>query len=408
MTSRKRTGGLVFLIPLALGALASGWVPLLPAMENEFGVSRTALNLAPLGGLVAGLVAGPLVDWKGSRPLIVVGGVVATLGLLILSAASGLPIVLTGGFLASAGVGLTGGIVIQVLVADWFVQYRGTFLGLALLGSGLGGGVGSFLVGLLVEEDGWRVAALVLAPWGVGVAVAGFTLIHSYPTRGEEDDPIKVRVPGRRSAELERRIPAGQYIRNPGLWRALGLLALASAGVLWARSDTVFTAEWVAEDLGGEGSIVGLFAIGGVVGSLVWSVAADFWARRRLLWLSGSGAVALLVLLSFSSTGGIGLVGILILLFPAGLFLGGLYALIGLTFVDYMGVKLLGTLSLVFGLVSGVGSLPGPLVAGFLIEAFGIYPWGFLVFVPLVVLVVLAATRAPYPVVELERSASLS
>ena len=115
MASRKTVGVMAFLIPLALGALAAGWVPLLPAIEAEFGVSRTALSLASLGGLVAGLVAGPLVDWKGSRPLIVVGGLVAGLGMLALSLASSLPIALTGGFLASAGVGLAGGIVIQVL-----------------------------------------------------------------------------------------------------------------------------------------------------------------------------------------------------------------------------------------------------------------------------------------------------
>ncbi len=92
-------------------------------------------------------------------------------------------------------------------------------------------------------------------------------------------------------------------------------------------------------------------------------------------------------------------------LFLAGVFLGGLSALIALTFVDYMGVRLLGTLSLAFGLLSDVGRLPGPLVAGFLIEALGLFPWAFLISVPLVVLAVLVATRAPYPVVELERPA---
>ena len=401
MTSRKRIGVLVFLIPLVLGAMASGWGTLLPAIEAELDVSRTALSVASLGGLVAG----PLVDWKGSRPLIVVGGLVAALGLLILSATSNLPIVLTGGFVASAGVGLAGGIVIQVLVADWFVQYRGTFLGLALLGSGLGSLLFAPVVGLIADEGGWRVAVLLSAPWGIGVAVAGFTLIHTYPTRGEEDDPNKVRVPGRRSPQLERMIPLGQYIRSPGLWRAFGFLALASAGVLSARSGISVTAEWSAEELAGGGFIVGLFATGVMVGGLVWSVAADFWARKRLLWLSGLGAVVALVLLSFSSPGGVALVAVL--LFPAGLFLGGLGALIVLTFVDYMGVRLLGTLSVAFGLLSGVGSLPGPLVAGILVDDFGPFSWAILILVPLVVLAVLAATKATYPVVELERQAPL-
>ena len=404
MTSRKTTGVLVFLIPLALGAMASGWVPMLPAIENEFGISRTALNLASLGGLVAGLVAGPVVDWKGSRLLIVAGGLVAALGLLIFSTASGLPIALTGGFLTSAGVGLAGGVVIRVLVADWFIRYRGTFLGLALLGSGLG-----FLfapvVGLLVEEGTWRIAARVLTLWGVGVAVAGFTLIHSSPTKGEEDDPSKVRVPGRRSPQLERMIPAGQYVRSPGLRPSLVLLGLASAGVLWVISGLTTTGEWVLFDLSGSTDFNALLPIGIVVGGAVFSMAADFWARRRMLWVGGSGAVVALVVLSlFPSPIAIGLVRTL--LFLAGLFLGGLGALIVLTFVDYMGVKLLGTLSIAFGLLSGVGGALGAIVAGFLVDEFGPFPWAFLILVPLVGLAVLAATKAPYPVVGLQRQAS--
>ena len=397
MTSRKTLAVMAFMLPLTLSAMGAGGVSLLPAIENEFGVSRTALSLASLGGLVAGLAAGPLVDWKGPRPLVVVGGLVAALGFLVFSTASGLPIALVGGFLASAGIGLAGGIVIQILIAGWFVQYRGTFLGF-----GLGGGFGSLLVGFIAGEDSWSIASLVLALLGLGVAVAGFTLVHSYPSRDEEDQPSKVRVPGRRSPQLERIIPPRQYATSPGPWRSLVLLGLASAAVLWVISGLTITGEWAIEERTGSESA--LFGIGSLVGGLAWSVGADFWARNRLLWLSGSGAVVLLVLVLVSFVSPLGVIGLWALLFPAGVFLGGLGALIALTFVDYMGVRLLGTLSLAFGLLSGVGVAAGPLLAGVLIEAGGL--WGvFLLGVPLTALAVFAATRAPFPTIELERLA---
>ena len=251
----------------------------------------------------------------------------------------------------------------------------------------------------------------VLALGGAVVAVAGLTLIRSYPVMGDEDDPSKVRVPGRRSPQLERIVPAGQYVRSPQLWRALGLLALASAGVLWVLSGLSVTAESVVHQELDSGSLAGLivalFAIGSVVGGVVWSVAADFWARNRLLRLSGSGTVVVLVLLSvlsfFSPAGGLGR-GVLLSL--AGLFLGGLGALIALTFIDYMGVRLLGTLSLAFGLLSGIGAAAGSLAAGFLVDASDAYQWWFLIGAPIITLAVLAATRAPYPVVGLEEQAA--
>lgn len=418
MTTRKSVAVLVFLIPLVLGAMAVGWFSLLPVVEEELEV-LSSLDVALMDGLsylagivglvsslggIVGLVAGPLVDWKGSRLLIVTGGLAAALGFLILAAASSQPIALTGGFLASAGVGLVGGIVIKVLVADWFIQYRGTFLGLALLGSGLGIYLFAPAVGLLTELASWRVAAGVLALGGVGVAVAGFTLIHNYPASGEEDDPSKVRVPGRRSPQLERMVPAGQYLRSPGLWRAFGFLALALAGVLWVSSGLSVTARVVlGEELGSNIFILRtLLPIGIVVGGFGWSVAADFWPRNRLLMQSGSAAVvslvSLAVLFIFSA---LHATGVGALLFLIGLFLGGLGALIALTFVDYMGVRLLGTLSVAFGLLSGAGRFLG--LDAILVEKIGGFQWAILVLVPLVVLAVLAATRAPYPAVELER-----
>ncbi len=412
MTSRKLTGVLVFLIPLALGVMAAGRGHMLMGAREALEMSPTTFglaSLASLGGLVAGLVAGPAVDWKGPRLLIVAGGLVAALGLLIQSTASSLLIVLIGGFLASAGVGLAGGIVIQVLVADWFIQYRGTFLGLALLGPGLGSGLASPL-SLLVDDDSWRVVARVFALVGVGVAIAGFTFIRNYPARGEEDDPSKVKVPGRRPPQLERMIPAGQYVRIPGLWRALVLLALASAAVLGASSGLSLSARFFVLQLSGiesMGVVVWVFGIGSAVGALGWSVGADFWARERLLWLSGSGAVVLLVLLALLSFAFPYVFVIGAVLFVAGLFLGGLSALIGLTFVDYMGVRLLGTLSVAFGFLADLGGSAGHAVAGLLIDGFG-FPWSLLLGAPLIALAVLVAIRVPYPVIELEKPAPLS
>ena len=405
MRTRKTVGVLVLLVPLGLAAMAAGWFRLLPVVENELGVSRAVLNLASLGGLIAGLAAGPLVDWKGSRLLIVGGGPVAALGLLIFSTASILPISLTGGFLANAGVGLAGGIVIRVLVADWFVRYRGTFLGLTVLGSGLGGWFGSLLVGFLAQDGGYRIAVGVLALGGVGVAVAGFTLIRSHPAREEEDDPSKVRVPGRRSPQLERMIPAGQYIKSPGLWRALVFLGLASAAALWVVSGISAMEEALLEDRFGSGSLVGfiaaLFVAGSVVGGIAWSVAADFWTRNRLLRASGLGSVVALVVLFFYSSFG-DIFGYGALLFLAGLFLGGLVGLIVLTLIDYMGVRLLGTLSLAFGLLSGVGGAVGSLTTVHVLDAFG-HPWPYLIGAPIIALAVLAATRAPCPAVGVGR-----
>ena len=217
-----------------------------------------------------------------------------------------------------------------------------------------------------------------------------------------------MRVPGRRSPQLERMIPLGQYLRSPRLWRALAFLALASAGVVWASSGLSATARWLVNDMSGSEATAEVaarvFGIGSAVGGLVWGVGADFWERNRMLWLGGSGAVVVLGLLGVLFLFSPGVIGVGALLFFAAVFLGGLGALIGLTFIDYMGVRLLGTLSVAFGLLASIGGLTGPLVTGLVFDAFG-PSWWFPMGALVVAVALLAATNAPYPNVVLERPA---
>ncbi|NQW22342.1 MAG: MFS transporter [SAR202 cluster bacterium] len=411
MTSRNTVGAMAFLIPLAVGLMAGGWwFALVPLIEEELTASRSVWSIAFTGGTL-GLVAGPLVDWKGPRLLMVSGGLVAAVGLLIVSTASNLPVLLTGGFITSAGLALAGSIVIQVLVVDWFIQYRGTFLGLALLGAGLGGWLGRNFLPILAESTGWRITEGLLALAGAGVAVVAFTLIHNYPAPAEADAPDKARVTGRRSPRQERMIPAGQYFKSPGLWRAFIFLALASAAVSWIKWDLDVAASATIYDRIGGFSSNNFLSLGIVAGGFGWSAAADFWPRNRLFWQSATGVVVSMMLLNlpFISPvlGGLEVVGLHFLVFGAGVCLGGLSALIMLTFIDYMGVQFLGTLSLGFAFLAGVVSTPGPIVAGSLFDAFGSSA-SSLVFLPLLVPAVLLAARAPYPLLELEQPVPLS
>ncbi len=55
-----------------------------------------------------------------------------------------------------------------------------------------------------------------------------------------------------------------------------------------------------------------------------------------------------------------------------------------------------------FGLPSDVGGAGGPLVAGLLVEGFGLFEWLLPLETPLIALAVLAAIKAPYPAVALE------
>ena len=102
----------------------------LKPMTEELGWSRGAFSLADTLSVVvtgsAGFIVGPLVDRYGGRWLVVGGAVIAGLALMSLSVVHDLWqfLGLRGFLFAIGGVGM-GPLVINVVLAKWFVRQRG-------------------------------------------------------------------------------------------------------------------------------------------------------------------------------------------------------------------------------------------------------------------------------------------
>jgi MFS family permease len=155
----------------AILAVASGlyfsfpvfFVPLL----EEFGWSRGATALAfSISSIVQGLlspVVGILVDRLGPRRVIL-GGTVLLGGACILSSriASLWSLYLMTGVLAAAGVCAVSSVPCGALLARWFADRRGSVMGLAFSGMGVGVLVVGPVAQWLITTQGWRAAYLVL------------------------------------------------------------------------------------------------------------------------------------------------------------------------------------------------------------------------------------------------------
>ncbi len=151
---------------LVQGATYSFPVFLVP-LAAEFGGQRGLVAAAfSLHNLVVGLTAtavGPLLDRFGTRRVFVGGAVALGLGLALAGTAAS-PLGLLGWFGVAAGLGggVLGSVAQTVVLARWFPRARGTVVGLALSGMG----VGMFLFGpataLGVARLGWRAAFAAL------------------------------------------------------------------------------------------------------------------------------------------------------------------------------------------------------------------------------------------------------
>ena len=169
----------------AAGFRAAPSVLMLP-LEEEFGWSRTQLSLAVtvnllLFGLMAPFAAALMARFGLRR--------VTSIALVLVAAGAGLSIfatapwmlVLTWGVLIGLGTGSMA-LVFAATVADqWFVKSRGLVVGILTAGSATGQLAFLPFIAILVENQGWRQASLLVACGALVVVPLVLLFLRNHP-----------------------------------------------------------------------------------------------------------------------------------------------------------------------------------------------------------------------------------
>jgi len=135
-------------------------------VADEFGWSRSEAALGFTFLAVAMAVMSPFVgrltDNRGPRQVMIIGTVVLSLSLLLLSKTSSLWNYYLLHLSLGMAMALLGPVPISVIISNWFHRLRGTMQGISFIGIGFGGVVFGPLTGnYLIPNFGWRGAYLV-------------------------------------------------------------------------------------------------------------------------------------------------------------------------------------------------------------------------------------------------------
>src|SRR6185295_15541080 len=154
------------LLNVALGTYYA-WSVFVPALEREFGWSRTQTSLVPTIDMVMlasmFVVAGLVQNRIGPRAVATIGGMLFSAGLLLASTTHSLTtLYLTWGVMVGAGLGF--GYLAPITVGSkWFPDHRGLVNGLAIGIFAAASGIFGPVAGMLIELIGWRATFQVLA-----------------------------------------------------------------------------------------------------------------------------------------------------------------------------------------------------------------------------------------------------
>jgi len=175
-------GGMVVLM-VSNGLIISGITAFDESVINEFGWARGDLKFRDLITLLlTGLVApfiGVLIDRLGVRLLLIVGALLLSGAYFAYSQIASLTHIYLIHLVFAAVLVACGLNVAVIMVSRWFVTHRGTAIGIALVGTSLGGVLFPPLITGLIAQHGWRETFQLIALAPIALLMIGIFLARS-------------------------------------------------------------------------------------------------------------------------------------------------------------------------------------------------------------------------------------
>jgi len=345
------------------------------ALIEAFGWSRaataSAISLQIISEGISFPFAGSLIDRLGPRRTLILGGSVLALGLALTSTVSSIwELYLWMGVVTALGLALIGMVPHVAILSREFSQYRGTALGLAWMGGGLG-------IMLLVP-----LAQIMIGNWGWSLAYVGFAVVAALLvippvlllfTPGSKMSG----APAPPQTENPTDWTVKQALRSSTFWLLFGSRILASVGNQIVLTHQIAHAVDVGYPKLFAASIFGLMGVVSIFGRLLFGYLTDVMKNETVFaWVQATsliGIAALLVLHDDSSPG---------LLYTYALFYGlgqGSRALVlSAISADLFLGKSFGAIYGYFTLSVGIGGGFGAWIGGFIFDATKSYFAAFL------------------------------
>jgi MFS family permease len=376
-------------------ALASTMSIFLKPLTADLGVSRGVFSLLRSGeGIIAACIApliGTLVDRHGGRWLMVIGTGIVAVGYFLLSQVdtfAEFAWIRLG--LVTLGDAMMGYMVVNVIIAQWFVRHRGRAMAISSMGVGFAKVCMPVVAASLILWLGWRqtwlafglmtlallvVPALLVirrSPESMGLLPDGVPQPLTAGAKTAKKTPVRVGDTGEQEMEWTR----AEAARTGAFWLLVITFGISSIGVTGLNLH-VYS---YVTDIGYSGVIaaivMSIIASMQLASPLGWGLLAERIGTRYAATLrfviQGIGlAVAILTANLYCPYGGF-------LLYGIGL--GGNMVIPDILWADYFGRRSLGKIRGLGLLISHFLAAIGPPFFGFLFDLTGGYGLSFAIF----------------------------
>ena len=394
------------------GAISSGFPIFFEPIRQTLGIGYAQMSLvfslARAEGGMGSPAVGWLVDKFGSRPLILMGGLIAGIGLLLLSMANSyLQLVLIFVFVVSTGKTAGLGQTLMATVNQWFIRRKAVAMSTLMTAFAGGGAIVVPLLNLGISHLGWRETLRVMGVFIFLLTIPVALVIRSKPEdmglRPDGDAASRSSDSGEgtgrtRPQQGSVEFTVRQALRTRTFWFMLfGVVTRVSA-----TNAIIIHMFPILEDEGLTAQTAALYVsvmfFLAIPLRFVMGVAGGKLSPRLLLFVGmNTGALALLSLLILDGTYGV------VFFILALAVVEGVSSVNWIMLGDYFGRGRFASLMGVMSMFHNVGLFVSPIFSGWVKAHYGSYDLVFVIFIPLYVASAVLfglSTRPPPPKLE--------
>ena len=343
-------------------------------LEQEFGWTRTQINLSLSIGLISGLLS-PIVGWGvdkyGSRTIMTVSLMIV--GTSFFGRAGMTELWHWYALSAMLAIGFPGTFLpVGKLVGTWFPATRGRMMGTVLAGNNVFGLVGVPLLSLVIQFQSWRLAYAIIGAGVLIVAVAIWFIVRNAPQshNAQQSDFDPINSNGFNPGDYSLR----EALNTRKFW--LLLAGVTCAGFSYPSFMTQLIPHMQSVGWGSSQSTLVLTVLAGMAlaSKISWGLLSERLTAR----------ISFVIAISIMSSGvvHVTLAGSSVFVWPAIIFFGagfgGIGPLMSLVVMETFGLRNFGSIQGVVAMVlTTVPVLIGPILAGSLFDLTGSYETSF-------------------------------
>jgi MFS family permease len=376
------------------GTFIYGFTVFFNPIRNTFGWGAAVTSIAfTLQRLEAGfleVLVGFLVDKVGPRKLMLAGWSVVGLGFLLMSRVDALWSFYGAFLIIATGLNFAAFVVIFTTIANWFEKRRSRAMTVVATGFGASGTLVP-LVALMVGELGWRETLTVVGVglWLIGIPLS--SLMRHKPSKygylpdgaRSEETSKPESAPGFKSIKETAKEPARSFtvkeaVRTRAFWLLSGVAFFQFVGASAVMVHIVPYLESVNISTTMAATTVTGVTVCSLIGRLGFGFLGDFANKRYLIAIGITLQMIGIFVLSFIDMDRVWIIIPFLLTYAPGF--GATMPLRPALQADYFGTDNYGTIMGLMMLVSMVGGLASPIVAGWIFDVTGSYNLAWLIY----------------------------